>query len=124
MGRTDQPPKPGPDQDVFDVCPVAHTFERVCSKWRLTVLWCLHVYGEQRFNDLQEVTAADSATLSRVLKELEDRDLVSRRLEDRPIATYYELSPRGDSLAAVFDAFEDWAFEYTAPEMPGTDVSD
>ena len=73
------PPKPGSDTDIFRVCPVARAFEITGSKWRLTVLRCLHLWGEQRFSELQETSTADSATLSRVLGDLEERNLVDRR---------------------------------------------
>ena len=63
MGRDELPPKPDPDDGVFEVCPVARAFEIVGSKWRLTVLRSLHLYGEQRFSELQETTTADSTTL-------------------------------------------------------------
>lgn len=112
------PPKPGRDNDVFEMCPVARAFEIAGSKWRLTVLRCLHLWGEQRFSELQETSTADSATLSRVLEDLEEQDLISRRLEDRPIATYYRLTERGEALAGVFDAFEEWALEWTAADIP------
>lgn len=119
MNCTDTlPPKPGRENDVFEVCPVARAFEITGSKWRLTVLRCLHLWGEQRFTELQETSTADSATLSRVLKDLEDLDLVNRRLEDRPIATYYDLTDRGEALADVFDAFEEWALEWTPADVP------
>ncbi len=122
MSCDERPPKPDPDDDVFEVCPVARAFEVVGSKWRLTVLRSLHLYGEQRFSELQETTTADSTTLSRVLENLEEQALVTRRLEDRPIATYYDLTERGDALTGVFDEFEAWAFEYTAAEMPGVEI--
>jgi DNA-binding HxlR family transcriptional regulator len=112
------PPKPGRDADIYEVCPVARAFETIGSKWRLTVLRCLHVWGEQRFSELQETSTADSATLSRVLSELEEKDLVHRRLEDRPIATYYRLSERGKALSDIFEEFEEWALEWTAVEVP------
>jgi DNA-binding HxlR family transcriptional regulator len=126
MTRTCQgpPPKPDPDDDLFEICPVARAFEIVGSKWRLVVLRTLHLFGEQRFSELQETTTADSATLSRVLEQLEERELVDRRLEDRPIATYYSLTERGADLADVFETFEDWAFEWTAAEMPAVDLSE
>jgi DNA-binding HxlR family transcriptional regulator len=122
MTCEDRPLRPDPDDDVFEVCPVARAFEIVGSKWRLTVLRSLHLWSEQRFSELQETTTADSTTLSRVLENLEEQDLVSRRLEDRPIATYYDLTERGKSLTGVFDEFEEWAFEHTAAEMPGVKI--
>jgi DNA-binding HxlR family transcriptional regulator len=112
------PPKPGSDDDIFEVCPVARAFEITGSKWRLTVLRCLHLWGEQRFSELQETSTADSKTLSRVLGDLEEQDLISRRLEDQPIATYYALTERGDALAGVLEEFEEWAFEWAAAELP------
>lgn len=111
------PPKPGRDTDVFEVCPVAKAFEIAGSKWRLTVLRSLQLWGEQRFSELQEATTADSATLSRVLEELEELGLVDRRLEDRPIATYYSVTERGDALSDVLEAYEEWALEWTAAEI-------
>lgn len=116
------PPKPDPDDDLFEVCPVARAFEIVGSKWRLTILRSLHLYGEQRFSGLQETTTADSATLSRVLEDLEEQELINRRLEDRPIATYYSLTERGDALAGVFEEFEEWAFDWTAAETPDVEL--
>lgn len=112
------PPKPGSENDVFDLCPVARAFEIAGSKWRLTVLRCLHLWGEQRFSELQEASTADSKTLSRVLEDLEEQNLISRRLEDRPIATYYCLTERGEALSSVLEEFEEWAFEWTASELP------
>ena len=125
MNCTDTlPPKPGVDADVFELCPVSRAFEVVGSKWRLTVLRCLHLWGEQRFSELQAASSADSSTLARVLEELEERDLVDRRLEDRPIRTYYRLTERGADLADVFEAFEEWAMAWTAAEPPAPAVSD
>lgn len=121
---TDVPSKPGAEVDVFERCPVARAFEVVGTKWRLTVLRCLQLWGEQRFSELQAASTADSSTLSRVLEELEERDLVTRRLEDRPIATYYRLTERGEALSAVFDEFEEWATEWTAVEPPAPTDSD
>lgn len=116
------PPKPGTDADIFEICPVARAFEVVGSKWRLTVLRCLHLWGEQRFSELQEASSADSSTLSRVLDDLEEQGLVRRRLEDRPIATYYDLTEQGAAMADVFEAFEAWAFEWTDAELPPVQV--
>lgn len=112
------PQKPGDDADVFEVCPVARAFEIVGSKWRLTVLRCLQLWGEQRFNELKVASTADSATLSRVLDELAEQDLVERRLEDQPIRTYYSLTDRGEDLADVFEAYEEWSLEWTDAEAP------
>ena len=104
------------NEDLLEVCPVSQAFEEIGSKWRLVVLHSIHMNGEQRFSELQETTSADSGTLSRVLEELESGGFVNRRLEDRPISTFYSLSEKGESLATVFDAIEDWANDWTDAE--------
>ena len=95
---------------------MTQAFEEIGSKWRLVVLHYLVMNGEQRFNNIKEETPADSSTLSRVLKELEERNLIHRRLEDRPIATYYDLTEKGESLAVMFDDIEDWADAWTGAD--------
>lgn len=92
---------------------MTQAFEEIGSKWRLVLLHYLAMNGEQRFNEIQAETPVDSSTLSRVLKELEERDLIRRRLEDRPIATYYDLTEKGESLAIVFEDIEEWANAWT-----------
>ena len=103
-------------EDLLKVCPVSQAFEEIGSKWRLVVLHSIHMNGEQRFSELQETTSADSGTLSRVLEELEAGGFVNRRLEDRPISTFYSLTEKGESLATVFDAIEAWANDWTDAE--------
>ena len=92
-------------------CPVVEAVEAVGSQWRLVVLYDLEE-GETRFNELKRSTGASSRTLSRVLDDLGDANLVDRRVEDRPVATYYSLTPKGEALCPVFDDVESWAEEW------------
>lgn len=94
---------------VESACPVVESIEQIGSKWRLLVLHDLQG-GEKRFNELKRSTDANSRTLSRVLDDLQEADLVSRRLEeDAPVATYYSLTEKGRSLCPIFDEIESWA---------------
>lgn len=94
---------------VESACPVVESIEQIGSKWRLLVLHDLQD-GEMRFNELKRSTDANSRTLSRVLDDLQEADLVSRRLEeDAPVATYYSLTDKGRSLCPIFDEIESWA---------------
>jgi DNA-binding HxlR family transcriptional regulator len=115
MTEYSEQPDPGSDE-LLEACPVSKAFEQIGSKWRLVVMHCIHKHGEQRFSELQKTTSAESATLSRVLDELQEFGFVDRRLEDRPIATYYSLTVKGQSLAGVFDEIEAWANEWTTAE--------
>ncbi len=92
-------------------CSVVEAVEQIGSKWRLIVLHDL-AGEEKRFNELKRSTGASSRTLSRVLDDLEDADLVDRRVEEKPIATYYQVTEKGESLCPVFSDIEEWADDW------------
>ena len=98
-----------------DACPVVEAIEEIGSEWRLIVLHDLQD-GEKRFNELKRSTGASSRTLSRVLDDLEDRAFVRRRVEERPIASYYSLTEKGTALCPVLDELEGWAEEWVEPK--------
>jgi DNA-binding HxlR family transcriptional regulator len=93
-------------------CPVIDSLEQIGSRWRLVVLHEL-LNGESRFNELKRETDANARTLSRVLDDLQETGFVHRRLEEEsPVATYYSLTEKGESLAPVFEEIDDWAHEW------------
>ncbi|MWV64936.1 transcriptional regulator [Halorubrum sp. JWXQ-INN 858] len=95
-------------------CPVVDSLEQIGSQWRLVVLHELQ-NGERRFNELKRDTDANARTLSRVLDDLQETEFVDRRLEeDSPVATYYSLTAKGESLAPVFEEIGSWANEWLA----------
>ncbi len=93
------------------VCSVVEAIDQIGSEWRMIVLHDLHE-EEKRFNELKRSTGASSRTLSRVLDDLEDRNLVNRRVEDRPVATYYSVTEKGRALCPVWDELERWSEEW------------
>jgi DNA-binding HxlR family transcriptional regulator len=100
-----------PEEKNPEACPVVEAIELIGSQWRLVVLHDL--YGEEkRFNELERSTGASSRTLSRVLDDLEDAGLVNRRVEDKPIATYYSLTEKSRELCPVFEELESWADDW------------
>jgi len=95
-------------------CPVVDSLEQIGSRWRLVILHEL-LNGESRFNELKRETDANARTLSRVLDDLQETGFVHRRLEEEsPVATYYSLTDKGESLAPVFEEIEGWAHEWLA----------
>ncbi|WP_276299464.1 winged helix-turn-helix transcriptional regulator [Halorussus lipolyticus] len=106
QSRTDAPEEKNPE-----ACPVVEAIEQIGSRWRLVVLHDLHG-SEKRFNELERSTGASSRTLSRVLDDLEETGLVNRRVEDKPIATYYSLTEKSRDLCSVFGELESWADEW------------
>ncbi|QLC33926.1 helix-turn-helix transcriptional regulator [Halarchaeum sp. CBA1220] len=100
------------DAQVGEACAVVDSLQLVGSQWRLLVLHDLQE-GEKRFNELKRSTDANARTLSRVLDDLGEAGLVSRRVEeDAPVATYYTLTEKGEALCPVFDEIESWADEW------------
>jgi DNA-binding HxlR family transcriptional regulator len=94
---------------------VLEAIDQIGSEWRLRVLAALHE-DEKRFNELKRETGASSSTLSRVLDHLEEEDLIARRVEDRPIATYYSPTPKGKALCPVWEAMANWSGEWVCGE--------
>lgn len=102
------------DDGVDTPCPLVDSLEQIGSKWRLVVLHEL-LNGERRFNELKRETDANARTLSRVLDDLQETGFVDRRMEeDAPVATYYSLTSKGESLAPVFEEIDSWAQEWLA----------
>lgn len=100
------------EDDAPGPCSLVAPFEQIGSQWRLIVLNDL-LEGEKRFNQLKRSTSASSRTLSRVLDDLQDLGFVERRVEaEGPVATFYSLTEKGESLAPVFEAIECWAEEW------------
>lgn len=95
-------------------CPIVDSIDQIGSRWRLVVLHELQ-NGERRFNELKRETDANARTLSRVLDDLQETGFVARRMEeDAPVATYYSLTEKGESLAPVFEEIGSWANEWLA----------
>ena len=113
-----------PTAETTNPCPVVESIEQIGSPWRLVILHDLQE-GEKRFNELKRSTDANSRTLSRVLDDLQETDLVDRRLEeDAPVATYYSLTAKGRSLCPVFDEIKSWADDWLAEKPAETATGD
>ena len=113
-----RPQSDEPESKNPDACQVVEAIEQIGSQWRLVVLHDLQD-EEKRFNELERSTGASSRTLSRVLDDLEAAGLVNRRVEDKPIATYYSLTEKSRALCPVFDELETWADDWL--DAPASD---
>ncbi|MGM0718301.1 MAG: winged helix-turn-helix transcriptional regulator [Halobacteriota archaeon] len=113
LAGTDPEPETA-DATADTPCPIVDSIEQIGSQWRLVVLYELQ-NGERRFNELKRETDANARTLSRVLDDLQESGFVDRRMEeDAPVATYYSLTDKGESLAPVFAEIDEWAREWLA----------
>ena len=105
-------------------CPIIDAVGQIGSQWRLVVLHDLRE-GEKRFNELKRSTDANARTLSRVLDDLRETGFVDRRLEeDAPVATYYSLTAKAESLCPVFEEIEAWAAEWLEVDADDGDAAE
>lgn len=95
-----------------DACPVVQTIDTVGTPWRLQILYALQG-SELRFNELKRATGGRSKTLSDALDVLTDAGLIGRRTEEAaPIAVYYRLSEKGETLVDRLEDVGQWAVEW------------
>lgn len=109
-----RPQEPSVEEQNAEACPVVEAVEEIGSQWRLLVLHDLQD-GEKRFNELKRSTGASSRTLSRVTDDLAEAGLLERRVEEKPIASYYSLTTKGEALCPVLERLETWADEWVEP---------
>jgi DNA-binding HxlR family transcriptional regulator len=102
-----------------DACGIARALDVVGERWALLVVREL-LLGPQRFSDLRRaLPGASSNMLTDRLRELEDRDVVTRRRLPPPAASsVYELTDRGRGLEPVLLALGAWGADLPAPATP------
>lgn len=96
----------------IEACPVVQAVETVGTPWRLQILYALRD-AELRFNELKRATGGRSKTVSDTLEVLTEEGLVTRRTEEAaPIAVYYQLTEKGNTLVGQLDHISEWAVEW------------
>ena len=96
----------------IEACPVVQAVETVGTPWRLQILYALRD-AELRFNELKRATGGRSKTVSDALEVLTEEGLITRRTEEAaPIAVYYQLTEKGNTLLGQLDHISEWAVEW------------
>ena len=92
-------------------CPRLHeTVELVGKRWSGAIIYVLLQGGTMRFSEIgNAVPALSDRLLSERLKELENRGIVERRVqESAPVRVEYELTERGRDLREGLLALKAW----------------
>jgi DNA-binding HxlR family transcriptional regulator len=77
---------------------------------------------EKRFNELKRATCARSKTLSEVLDELIENDVVVRRVEPQaPVAVYYSLTTKGEELLDAVAGLAEWTERWDGTDTKESD---
>lgn len=96
-------------------CPVRATLTLLGQKWVPHIIYEL-TEGKRRFNELAAlVGGCNSRTLRDRLKNLEELEIVSRRIvATMPPWVEYELTAKGRELAHALSGLEAWGHRYMA----------
>ncbi|TGD13137.1 transcriptional regulator [Brevibacterium sp. S111] len=99
----------------MEVCPVEVAVSAVGGTWKLTIVKHL-LDGTRRFNELGRlVPLANTKTLTRQLRELEEDAVVLRTAyPEVPPRVEYSLTDLGRSLEPIVMAMNEWGKDFAA----------
>ena len=98
-------------------CPVAKATEIVGEKWTLLILREL-LMGTHRFNDFQRSMSRISPTvLTKRLKQLEDKGIVTRKRISGQKGHEYRLTPMGRELEPLVEQLAVWGQRWARGQM-------
>ena len=94
-------------------CTVSLAMDIIGGKWKAVILYHLRD-ADKRYNELRrEMPGVTERTLSLQLKQLEDDDLISRKVYGKkpPLKVVYSLTDFGRSFNPVLEAIVGWGNE-------------
>jgi DNA-binding HxlR family transcriptional regulator len=96
-------------------CPVARTLDIIGDRWTILILRDLLTHDARRFQDFEtSLRGISPNTLSGRLKNLEEHDILTRRLyEEHPPRAEYLLTPKGRELGPAMRALQVWGQKHT-----------
>ncbi|MDK8433556.1 MULTISPECIES: helix-turn-helix domain-containing protein [unclassified Brevibacterium] len=102
-----------PVSRAMEVCPVEVAVSALGGTWKLTTIKHL-LEGTKRFNELGRLMPlANTKTLTRQLRELEEDGLVERTVYPVvPPHVEYSLSELGRSLGPIVEAMNEWGAQF------------
>lgn len=95
-------------------CNVELTIDIIKGKWTPLIINRIGNSGIIRYGELKrEIPNVNERVLSRQLRELEERNLVSRKIYDEiPFRVEYSLTEVGKTLLPILDELGEWGKKY------------
>lgn len=99
------------------ICP---KFEKAISiisqRWTALVIYQL-LSGPKRFSEIQSSIGISGKVLSDRLKELEQMDIVNRKvIPATPVMIEYSLTEKGRSMERILKSIEEWSQQWISIE--------
>lgn len=99
-----------------DHCPILHTMDVICSKWKLPIIWQLLIEDGLHYNELKRrIEPVTNTMLTRSLRDLEKDGLVTRNSEGTvPPSVTYHLTESGKALLPAMKELFVWGQQHMA----------
>jgi DNA-binding HxlR family transcriptional regulator len=96
-------------EKLMSVCGSMYAFNLLAGRWKLKIIYML-AKKNMRFSEIKEqVSIVTDRMLTLHLKELEQDDLIERKLIDgRPPKVEYRLTQIAENLSPILQTLEDW----------------
>lgn len=95
-------------------CSIADALDLIGDRWALLVLREINL-GVRRFSDICANTGAPRDTLTRRIRELEERGLIERRrYSEHPPRDEYVLTDAGRAIRPVLRELRKWGEQYAS----------
>ena len=94
-------------------CPVLFALNIIGQKWKLPLLWHLHIEKNTRYNALKRsIPGITNMMLTKCLRELEADGLVTRHeYQTIPPKVDYSLTERGEAVLPALNEIYKWGSE-------------
>ena len=95
-------------------CPVDVTMGLIGGKWKLLILSHLYWQDKKGYVEIkQNLPGISEKMLSQQLKQLEKDGFIQKKvIAEKPYRVEYSLTPRGSSLAPLYDLMSDWGIKF------------
>ncbi|MDD4132629.1 MAG: helix-turn-helix domain-containing protein [Methanocorpusculum sp.] len=113
-----------PEHTTICFCPLHGIMDTISKKWSLMIIAVIGNSGSAGFNELKRgLCEVSSKTLSATLKELEEKDLINRRVMDTtPPTVRYYLTVSGWELRELLIPLLVWVMKNGGHEEIGCPI--
>ena len=103
---------------IDSTCPMFHAMHRLSGRWKLLLLWYIHL-GLNRFGLLRKrVPGLTTKMLAQQLKELEADGLITKEIfAEIPPRTQYAVAPEARELMPILMQLNGWGRHYLVPKQ-------
>jgi DNA-binding HxlR family transcriptional regulator len=93
---------------------IKDTMLLLSGKWKIQILGSMMLFGKMRFMDFRrQIPGIAAKMLSKELQELEQNELVVRRVMDtKPITVEYDLTAHGATLKPIILSIRTWGVNH------------